>query len=503
MALLQNVLLVLSSMMLIVLAIRAGAKLKVPGVPALLAMMFFFIIWIVGDLIEANSPNFIWMLWGRNIQQIGVFFTPLCSLYFSIEYTLSKRMRIFTYVMTVVQSVSLFLIFTDQATHIMRSSIEIQKDATFGQTLAVHSTALGSILVSFNFCLPLISLIILSLFARTVSAKLRRSLWMVIISIFLTLFVAVLQTFFLSKIGISIPIPILNLPCVFMLFYAILNGKFLGLSPTALSKVFEVIDQGILVLDPDGVVTDFNGRASELINAVSDFNSLEIGTNVANLLLAGPLPTDRREFSPEELPAELSGLERNLYVSMTCHTLDRRGGKPIGYVLVLTDITSLKERAELDPMTGVYNREGISNAFKKLQNHPDADLTLSAMIIDIDRFKNINDTYGHFAGDAVLLDFVKAAKNLLPGTVILGRYGGDEFVAIFFAGVEKAFEDSEKLRMQIYERSLSYLQNEIQYTVSIGVASEKLQDVTLSTLLDKADQALYKAKQQGRNRTSI
>jgi diguanylate cyclase (GGDEF)-like protein len=183
--------------------------------------------------------------------------------------------------------------------------------------------------------------------------------------------------------------------------------------------------------------------------------------------------------------------------------LDDPNGKPLGYVLVLTDITLLKKRAEIDPLTGVYNREGLTNAFTDFQKFPDSHFSVSAMIIDLDRFKNINDTYGHFAGDNVLLDFVKAAQFVLSGNFTLGRLGGDEFVVLLPAEIQEAFDISEKLRKCVAERNLRYLNNDIPYTVSIGVASCNIQDVSLSALLDKADQALYKAKQQGKNRTSM
>ena len=86
----------------------------------------------------------------------------------------------------------------------------------------------------------------------------------------------------------------------------------------------------------------------------------------------------------------------------------------MGYVLVLTDITFLKERAETDPLTGVHNREGLNHAYFRLQERQKEEkFSISAFLIDLNRFKYINDTYGHFGGDCVLEDFVKTVSNVI------------------------------------------------------------------------------------------
>jgi diguanylate cyclase (GGDEF) domain len=485
--------------MLIALTIRVGANVKITGMPALLAMIIFFLVWVVGDLIETNSSTFAWILLGRNIEQIGVFFTPLCALYFSIDYSANRKIRVFAYLMSAVQTVSVFLIFTDQYHHIMRKSVDLQRNSTFGTALIVHSTSIGSLLVAFNFCLPLVAIAILVLFASTVSAKLRRPLWLIIISIFLTVLAATLQSTILTSAGINIPIPVLNLPCIVLLCFAVLRSKFIGIAPTALHKVFEVIDQGIIVLDSNGMVTEYNGRALELARNVMCLNSLQIGSYIPELFCGIQIHSEKRCFSIDDLPKELSNSERSICISLTAHTLKKSAGSPMGYVLVLTDISILKERAEVDPLTSVYNREGLNNAFLYFKEHSKSNACLSAMVIDLDKFKNINDTYGHLGGDSVLKDFVHTAKSVLPENCALGRLGGDEFVVLLFAGIEETFDVAENLRKTVRVKSVQYLNHKIQYTISIGVASSNIQDGSLPELLDIADKALYRAKQTGRN----
>lgn len=503
MELLLNILLISSCFMLIALAIRTWANLNVIGMPALFALIIFFMVWVVGNIIEANSTTFYWMLWGRNIEQIGVFFAPLCTLYFSIEYTANKKLRVFAYIISIIQAVSVFLIFTDQYYHIMRTSVHVQTNAVFGHAIVVHSTIIGSILVAFNFCIPLIALVILVYFTKTVSANLRRPLWLIIISIFLTFILATVQTTYLSNIGINIPIPILNLPCLALMTYAVLKGGFLGIEPTALSKVFEVIDQGIIVVDKAGRVMEYNRRALELMDDVACSGCVQIGFDIMELMSSTHQSSGEKYSTLDDFPSELTNSQRNKYISLARHDLIKSGNHVIGHVIVLTDITLLKVRAEIDSLTGIYNREGLINAFLNFQKNYRNNPYISAIIIDLDNFKNINDTFGHLGGDVILMDLVSTAHAQLAGKYALGRLGGDEFIVLISVDTQAAVAFAERLRKCVNERTVQYLDNTIQYTISVGIAGGNAQDISLSELLHDADMALYKAKQQGKNQISM
>lgn len=499
MALLQNILLIFSCIMLFVLAMRTGAKFSAAGAPALFAMIVFFMVWVIGDLMEVNTSTFQLMLLGRNIQQIGVFFTTLCTLYFSIDYTANDKLRKFANVAALIQAASVVLIFTDQSHHFMRKHVELQTDAVFGHALVVNSTTLGTILVAFNFCLPLIALTILLLFCRTISSSLRRPLRLIMLSVFLTVLVAVIQSTLLNSVGIIIPIPVLNLPCVVLLCFGVLRSGFLGLTPIAMNKVFEVIDQGIIVLDGTGKIIEFNRRAAELTYSVINSDSLRIGSDLSSFLFKTQEKPVNPAFSIDDFPTELTNRQRSVFLSLTHHALKTSGGNFMGYVLVLTDITLLKGRAEIDPLTGIYNREGLTNAFLCFRKDSENPF-VSAMVVDLDSFKNINDTYGHLGGDCILKDLVCAARALLSGNYAIGRLGGDEFVVLLSAAPEEAFSAAERLRQYIFERSVVYLNHKIKYTISVGVAGCNVQDGSLTDLLHKADLALYQSKQQGKNR---
>ena len=138
-----------------------------------------------------------------------------------------------------------------------------------------------------------------------------------------------------------------------------------------------------------------------------------------------------------------------------------------------------------------------------LQKNPESNPYVSAMIIDLDNFKTINDTYGHFGGDIILRDLVSAAQALLSEKYVMGRLGGDEFVVLLAVETEVAAAVAERLRKCVSERVVQYLNHKIQYTISVGVSGGAMRDGALSDLLHNADLALYKAKQQGKNSVRV
>ncbi|TAL44252.1 MAG: GGDEF domain-containing protein [Methylovulum sp.] len=158
-------------------------------------------------------------------------------------------------------------------------------------------------------------------------------------------------------------------------------------------------------------------------------------------------------------------------------------------------------RAETDTLTGLHNRNWLMEIFPQ-----QLDLSLrighpvSLMLIDVDFFKKVNDTYGHTVGDQVLQHLAAIMQGNLRSTDLLARYGGEEFAVMMPAThVNKARASAERLRRRIYESPLPLADNEaITLSISIGVA-ECLPGWGLDDFLKASDQALYVAKNNGRN----
>jgi len=128
-------------------------------------------------------------------------------------------------------------------------------------------------------------------------------------------------------------------------------------------------------------------------------------------------------------------------------------------------------------------------------------------MIDVDYFKEINDNYGHIAGNRMLCELVEAFSQVLDGKGMLGRYGGEEFLVLIpDAAMEEAAGFAEKLRAGIEAMTVPFGENTLSVTVSVGVVSAGSypgEEETIDVLVSRADRALYRAKNSGRNRVCV
>ncbi|NSW89583.1 MAG: diguanylate cyclase [Firmicutes bacterium] len=165
--------------------------------------------------------------------------------------------------------------------------------------------------------------------------------------------------------------------------------------------------------------------------------------------------------------------------------------------------TEVKNLARIDDLTKLSNRryffELAEREFKLHKRYKNLQ-TLSMIMMDIDDFKKINDTYGHYLGDNVLRAVAEKCKKSLRETDIIGRYGGEEYTILLpHTGSEEAKSVAERLLSSIAECPIIFDDNEISVTVSIGVAVMDDSINTMQELLQKADTALYAAKKKGKN----
>jgi diguanylate cyclase (GGDEF)-like protein len=170
-------------------------------------------------------------------------------------------------------------------------------------------------------------------------------------------------------------------------------------------------------------------------------------------------------------------------------------------------IAARYQRASLiDPLTGVANRRGFLQAGERLMVRTRfARRPAALLLFDLDRFKSINDKFGHGAGDTVLTAFCQLATSLLRPTDLFGRIGGEEFASLLpDTARQDALWLAERLRAAFEATSHTVAERPLTATVSIGVAiSDDDAGFDLSALLDAADQALYCAKVLGRNRVEL
>ncbi|MGB5823655.1 MAG: sensor domain-containing diguanylate cyclase [Proteocatella sp.] len=170
---------------------------------------------------------------------------------------------------------------------------------------------------------------------------------------------------------------------------------------------------------------------------------------------------------------------------------------------ILKATEEYKVLAMTDQLTGLPNRRYIDTFLSsKYSEFKELGIPMGILFIDIDHFKNFNDTYGHDVGDDVLRMISQTCLVSTRATDLIGRFGGEEFIAVF-AGINKEtiIHKAEQLRMLVENSSLRTQSEELMVTVSIG-ATMINEDDSISTLLARADSLLYQSKDAGRNKVT-
>jgi len=163
----------------------------------------------------------------------------------------------------------------------------------------------------------------------------------------------------------------------------------------------------------------------------------------------------------------------------------------------------LSNLAHLDGLTGCFNRKYILDYLEtEVKRCQKLELPLSLIMLDLDHFKLINDTYGHLTGDYVLKETVRLLRDkVLRTSDVLGRYGGEEFCVIMSeAALRTGVDVAERIRKAVEKNEYLFEGKTLTMTVSAGVAQINKKDETSKDLIEVADKALYKAKESGRNK---
>lgn len=284
--------------------------------------------------------------------------------------------------------------------------------------------------------------------------------------------------------------------------------------PERFRLAFEDAGLGIALVDLAGNIFEANRACSELFGRTNDEL---IRLNILDIWV----PEDRVEAMAEfrnaargsKANAAYERRYRNkkgeiVFAEVMRRLVQSQSGTPMFFVATFRDITEtkrlqamLEERASTDPLTGAMNRLGIEErvGYELMRSDRYGD-KLSLVLIDLDHFKVVNDTYGHLAGDRILRGFCDIARSCLRSTDSLGRVGGEEFVALLSeTGMTGAQIFAERLRSTLADFRFD---GDIRITASMGVAAHRKGE-ELSSLMERADCSMYRAKQSGRNRVVL
>ena len=310
--------------------------------------------------------------------------------------------------------------------------------------------------------------------------------------------------------------------------------------PDRVQSAFNSLAEGVLILDERGIILLANDA---LCSALGSSSRSLFGTNVSKLNWRQWNDGGRVVDHPWQIAVQnredvkgarisyrdRSGLPKNFVVNATC--IHGGGDQISGVIVTLDDVTELerknidleaavqklqlteeeisKQNRELqflashDPLTGCLNRRAFFEQFAVMladaeRNHS----MLVCMMADLDHFKHVNDTYGHAVGDRVIAGIAEILQEVCGVSGLVGRYGGEEFCFVLpNADAETGYEVAEAIRSAVAQRSPLWLgQADKHVTSSIGIAMLPEKACSAAEIVDRADQALYEAKESGRNR---
>ena len=283
------------------------------------------------------------------------------------------------------------------------------------------------------------------------------------------------------------------------------------ISERRMRLVFEKADTGILVLDENGTVQSGNPSFLRILGLDTTASGISLAALLAphGPLVAGLIAESFESGEPRDADLEIEVRGRGkTWVELSVN--------PLGPNLLqglLNDITERKraesaahELAVRDPVTGLLNRRGLDNALATLLGSPKAESRqLALLLVDLDYFKAVNDTFGHAAGDLVLREVANILSQSIRRTDIVGRTGGDEFVVLLpgIEGPQKAEEIASNIIVGLSRPIVVGDEQLAHIGASIGISVTGPEREPAAALLRRADLAMYAAKQAGRGRACL
>jgi diguanylate cyclase (GGDEF)-like protein len=292
------------------------------------------------------------------------------------------------------------------------------------------------------------------------------------------------------------------------LAWGLVRFKLLDIVPVAKESVFSSMRDGAVILDALDRIVDFNPAA---LTVLPGLNPRLIGLDVSEFLLDRPEILEM--LCPEGRPEadfQIGEGGSRLCYRASLSPIHNRRRDPMGRILLFRDTTEqvrlteeLKALAKIDDLTGTLNRRAfVEEGKKEILRAKRYAYPLSLMIIDLDHFKRVNDTWGHEVGDNVLKAACRSIRAVLRETDHFGRHGGEEFAVLLHkTPPDSACLVAERLRLAIFGNPVRLEGGDVvAITASVGVSGlDRVGNETLDDLIRAADRAMYKAKEDGRN----
>lgn len=515
------------STIITLIASLAARRRSAPGASALSLLLLGMAIWSACYATRWLDISIEAKLFWFRVMFIGVASIPILFLTFALEFTgneswLTPRNLILLYILPFI---SLVLQWTNPSHHLLYQSLNILPDNE-SMVMEISRGPWYLIHVIYSYAVIGIGIFLLSQGALRSGPLYRYQYRLILLASLLPWAGNIFKELNFSSYSHLDLAPLTFGISGIIFALAILRTHFMDLIPVARSHLIETMHDGVLVLDGQNRIVDINPAMETFLKGKA---SSYIGKNASEVLQ--PWMEKTGLFLNEaEKNAELTvPLDPSRYLDLRVTPLYDRNQLLSGRLMVFRDITErkqvekrlryvndklhgqlieigllqskLREQAIRDPLTNLFNRRYLEETLdREMSRAARENYPICIIMMDIDHFKRVNDTYGHEAGDLVLRAISDALCDQSRRGDFACRYGGEEFVIVMpNINLETAYERAENLRQTLNLLRVSYEVYSLGVTISMGIACYPENGQTRETVLRAADQAMYAAKEAGRD----
>ena len=456
----------------------------------------------MGYTVEISRTKLADILLAVKFEYMGIAFIASFGLFFALAFTGSSPLRKRTVALFLIQpAITLLVVWTTELHDLFYFEPHLA-DNGFYTTFGFIRGPWYVFNFAYQIAVSIAALLVLLIYAFRAPEKARRQSFVLIAGSLPPLFGAVAMFADLVPYRLDTTPVAASLSALVYGFVIFRLGLF-ELVPAARELALDSSREAFFVVDSRGRLQDMNKAARALPGA----EGLDEGAPPSSESRLGQILLSLVGAGEGELEFTLGrdGVEQRLFARSW--PVAEGPFRAPGTAILVGDVTErarlvqhLTELAETDSLTGILNRRSLMEAgARQFGSEACADQSIGIVMIDLDHFKSVNDKYGHEAGDEVIKAAVERWKTCLRGVDILGRYGGEEFVAILpGADLKGSLATAERLRASLATCPVAAGGREVAMTASFGVHCDA--HASFAENLRLADMAMYRAKERGRNR---
>ncbi|SMC70068.1 histidine kinase N-terminal 7TM domain-containing protein [Papillibacter cinnamivorans] len=479
----------------------AWNKRSVRGGHTFIAALSIVILWVIAQAMEFASVSLSAKLAWANLQYTLISLSIAAYFYLAVLYTGRDhwlKLRALRYLLLLEPAIVTVLSWTNGIHGLVRRNVYLDLSGAFPLVGKTYGPAFWAFSI-YNLSLTVFTLLLLAQ-ALNKKPKIYRAQ---ILSLFIGLLLPALSIAVyitgLTPLRIDPTPMVLGASCI-IIFQGIFRYHLFDIVPIAHSTIIQEMSTGMILFDRGGNVLEINPAARDMLE-LSPRRNWDMPAE--ELLKEYPQLLRICQGQAEHVEEAALGKSNTRYFEVSFKQLTDSGKKPLGWIMQIYNINErkletekMREAASHDALTSLPNRAYLEKMLSDcLENARKHDSVLALAYLDLDNFKQVNDTYGHDAGDAMLREVACRLKTTLRETDIVSRYGGDEYI-ILFPSIGN-FDSSVLIREKIlraFEGGFPCNGAIIQIRASIGFALYPKDGNCMAELIRYADQAMYRAK---------